>query len=105
VRCAAAAAALVAAALTADAGLIGWQDQVNVGTAPAFVETNISGATTRDIGALSGDKTYEFIVNARDAGASSRLTERLAFSLFVSFPSDATRVGVRTRGSACRVGV
>ena len=64
---------LLAAAPLAQAGLIEWQVHAHVGTPAAFVDTNISSPTTRDIGALSGDKTYEFIVNATNAGASSTL--------------------------------
>ena len=66
-------AALLSAAPAAHAGLIEWLGHVHTSTQPAFVDTNISSPTTRDIGALTGDKTYEFIVNASNAGNSSVL--------------------------------
>ncbi|MFC1806541.1 LamG-like jellyroll fold domain-containing protein [Planctomycetota bacterium] len=66
-------AVLFAAAPAAEAGLVDWLAEVGAGTPAEFVDTNIVGPTTRDIGALSGDKTYEFIVDASNAGGSSTL--------------------------------
>ncbi len=63
----------LAAMPAAEAGLAEWQAQVAAGTPAVFTDTNIAAPTTRNIGALAGDKTYEFIVNASDAGASSVL--------------------------------
>ncbi len=60
----------------ARAGLAEWQTEVSTGTANVFVDTNIAAPTTRNIGALAGDRTFEFLVNASDAGGSSCLISR-----------------------------
>lgn len=53
----------------ANAALVDWQDAVDAAGA-VFSEINIGGPTTRDIGVLTGAKTYEMIINAPDAGNS-----------------------------------
>ncbi len=56
----------------AQAGLTEWVSSVNSGTPPVFVATNIFTPSVVDIGAVSGDITYEFVVNgAERAGAGS----------------------------------
>lgn len=68
------ATALVAVtAGSASATLIDWQNQVASGTANVFIDTNVTLPTTRNIGSLTGDKTYELIVNGSNAGVSSTL--------------------------------
>lgn len=72
----AATSALVAWALTpspADAGLVQWLAKVNTGTPATFSATNVFTPSIVDIGALSGDITYEFIVNGGDRAAAGSL--------------------------------
>ena len=62
------AAALSALALLASreapAGLAEWQVAVAADTPAVFTDTSIAAPTTRDIGALPADRTYEFIVTS-----------------------------------------
>src|SRR5262245_15030787 len=66
---------LMASAPLSRAALSDWQSRVmGVGTAPAAtVFTLTSGAhpVVIDVGALAGDRTFEFIVNAGLGGVSS----------------------------------
>ncbi len=58
--------ALVAWGLTpssVDAGTIEWLEAVNAGPPPVFEATNVFTPSIVNIGALSGDITYEFVVN------------------------------------------
>jgi hypothetical protein len=57
----------------ARADLMQWQVEANAGTAPAFLGTNFATPTVVNIGSLSGDITYEFIVNGVDGSRSSAL--------------------------------
>lgn len=57
----------------AHADLSEWTNAVNAGTPPAFVGTNFTTPTLINIGSLSGDITYEFIVNGSDASNSAAL--------------------------------
>ncbi len=58
---------------SADAGLPQWLAEVNTGTPSTFVATNIFTPSIVNIGALSGDITYEFIVNGSDRAAAGSL--------------------------------
>jgi hypothetical protein len=66
---------LLASASFSQAALADWQNQVtSVGTTPAatvFSLTSGSSPVLTDVGALSGDRSFEFIVNAGLGGASS----------------------------------
>jgi hypothetical protein len=69
--------AWLASASLSHAALADWQNQVtSVGTTPAatvFGLTSGASPILTDVGALSGDRTFEFIVNAGLGGASSAL--------------------------------
>jgi hypothetical protein len=58
---------------SADAGLVQWAAEVDAGTPSTFVATNIFTPSIVNIGALSGDITYEFIVNGGDRAAAGSL--------------------------------
>lgn len=59
---------------SASANLIQWLAEVNSGSpAPVFVATNVFTPSIVDIGALSGDITYEFLVNGQDRAAAGSL--------------------------------
>lgn len=59
---------------SARADLNQWATEVNAGGPPNFLGTNITPIPgTVDLGAMSGDITYEFVVNANRVGASSAL--------------------------------
>ena len=77
VRRAAGVLALLACACVSRATLIDYQNAVTgAGTAPAATRfVTVSGAAPEmfNVGALSGDRTFEFIVNAGSGGASSAL--------------------------------
>lgn len=80
-RPALAVAALAASALmpaAATAGLADWGGQVGAGTPATFSATNIFTPSVVDIGALTGDITYEFIVNGKDRAAAGSLIGSLA---------------------------
>jgi hypothetical protein len=65
---------LLAGTSVSRATLTDYQTQVNVGTPPAATRfTTVSGTApvTVDTGSLSGDRTFEFIVNAGLGGMSS----------------------------------
>jgi hypothetical protein len=66
--------ALVASASVGHGTIVDWQNQVmNVGTAPAATYFNTVSGTAPillDVGALSGDRSFEFIVNADLGGVS-----------------------------------
>lgn len=68
-------AAWLASASLSQAALADWQNQVtSVGATPAatvFSLTSGSSPILTDVGALSGDRSFEFIVNAGLGGASS----------------------------------
>lgn len=67
-------AALLASASVADAGLNEFQNEVNSGTQPTATRfTTVSGTAPEliDVGALSGDMSFEFIANAGLGGISS----------------------------------
>lgn len=70
-------AALLAGTVVSYADFGAWQNEVsNVGTTPAailFTPTSGSAPTQVDVGALSGDRSFEFIVNAGVGGVSSAL--------------------------------
>jgi hypothetical protein len=57
----------------ANADVIQWLAQVNTGTPATFVATNVFTPSIVNIGALSGDITYEFIVNGGDRAAAGSL--------------------------------
>ena len=57
----------------ADAGLIQWTAAVNAGTPASFVATNVFTPSIVNIGPLSGDITYEFVVNGGDRAAAGSL--------------------------------
>jgi hypothetical protein len=63
---------------SADAGLIQWSAEVNAGTPASFVATNVFTPSVVNIGPLSGDITYEFIVNGGDRAAAGSLLGSLA---------------------------
>jgi len=67
--------AWLASASLSQAALADWQNQVtSVGTTPAatvFSLTSGSSPILTDVGALSGDRSFEFIVNAGLGGVSS----------------------------------
>jgi hypothetical protein len=68
--------ALLTAPENSTASLTTWQAEVGVGTAPAAtVFTTTSGASPVlvDVGALTGDRSFEFIYNAGIGGASQAL--------------------------------
>ena len=69
--------AWLASASFSQAALADWQNQVtSVGTTPAatvFSLTSGSSPILTDVGALSGDRSFEFIVNAGLGGVSSAL--------------------------------
>jgi hypothetical protein len=58
---------------TAAAGLTQWTAQVNAGTPPVVVQTNIFTPSLINIGPLSGNITYEFIVNGADRASAGSL--------------------------------
>jgi hypothetical protein len=58
---------------SADAALGQWTDAVNTGTPASFVATNIFTPSVVNIGALSGNITYEFVVNGGDRAAAGSL--------------------------------
>jgi hypothetical protein len=58
---------------SADAGLLQWTTAVNTGTPPTFVATSVFTPSVVNIGALSGDITYEFIVNGADRASAGSL--------------------------------
>jgi hypothetical protein len=67
-------ATLFAGVVAAEATLVDWQNQVMAGAQPSTtIFTTVSGTAPEliDVGPLSGDSTFEFIVNAGDAGLSS----------------------------------
>jgi hypothetical protein len=69
-------AALLAGAAGAEATTVEWQKEVNSGTQPAAtLFTTISGTAPLlfNVGTLSGDRSFEFIVNAGPGGLSSAL--------------------------------
>jgi MYXO-CTERM domain-containing protein len=71
-----AAAALAAATLipaSAAAGIFEWNAAVSAGSPATFTATNIFTPSIQNIGALSGDITYEFIVNGKDRAAAGSL--------------------------------
>lgn len=75
-RISAAALALAVFAQSANADLIGWQNQVtSSGTATATNFSTVTGATpmATNVGALSGARTFEFIVNSGSGGTSQTL--------------------------------
>jgi len=69
--------AWLASASLSQAALADWQNQVtSVGATPAatvFTLTSGTSPVLTDVGALSGDRSFEFIVNAGLGGASSAL--------------------------------
>jgi len=72
-------ATLLAGASVADAGLSDFQNEVNSGTPPVTtLFTTVSGSAPQliDVGALTGDRSFEFIVNAGLGGASSAFLGR-----------------------------
>jgi len=62
---------------SAEAGLTQWLAEVNAGTPATFVATDVFTPSIVDIGALSGDLTYEFIVNGADRAAAGSLVGSL----------------------------
>lgn len=58
---------------SADAGLTQWLAAVNTGTLPTSVATTVFTPSIVDIGTLSGDITYEFIVNGSDRATAGSL--------------------------------
>ena len=66
-------AAWILAPSSADAGLGQWTDAVNAGTPASFVATNVFTPSVANIGALSGNITYEFVVNGGDRAAAGSL--------------------------------
>lgn len=67
-------AALLAGVSAAEAGLGEFQTAVNTGTQPVATRfTTVSGTAPEliDVGALDGDRSFEFIANAGLAGISS----------------------------------
>ena len=66
---------LAVLAPAARADLNAWVTQVGTGTPAAFTTLNIAQPDSADIGVINGtaQATYEFVVNATDAGASSAL--------------------------------
>jgi hypothetical protein len=71
-RAAALAAAIVLPSV-ATAGIVEWGGAVNAGSPATFTATNVFTPSIVDIGALSGDITYEFIVNGKDRAAAGSL--------------------------------
>lgn len=67
------AAALTLASHAANATLNDWTSAVGTGTPASFVATNIFTPSVVNIGALSGNITYEFIVNGGDRAAAGSL--------------------------------
>jgi hypothetical protein len=63
---------------SAHAGLVQWVAQVNTGTPATFVATNVFTPSVVDIGTLSGDITYEFVVNGADRASAGSLIGSLA---------------------------
>lgn len=58
----------------AHADISQWVDAVNMGTPHTYLSTNIAPTPALvDIGALSGDVTYEFLVNGNQTGSSALL--------------------------------
>lgn len=65
---------LIATASGSQAALVQWQAAVNDGSAPAAtVFTTVSSAVLVDVGTLTGDRSFEFIVNATSGTPSSAL--------------------------------
>lgn len=75
-------AVTVAAGTSASAGLIDWQSAVSIGTPAGYTNLNITSPITANIGAYNettnGGISYEFIVNATNAGVSSALMGKIA---------------------------
>lgn len=59
--------------LSANAGLTQWITEVNSGTAATYVATDVFTPSIVDIGTLSGDITYEFIVNGAQRAIAGTL--------------------------------
>lgn len=62
----------------AQAGIAEWNGQVATGTAATFAANNVFTPSVQNIGSLSGDITYEFIVNGKDRAAAGSLIGSLA---------------------------
>jgi hypothetical protein len=68
--------ALVAGASASHATLLTWQSEVGAGTAPAstlFSTVDGAAPVTFNVGALAGDRSFEFIVNSGAGGDSQAL--------------------------------
>lgn len=76
-----AAAALAVALLlpaAARASLVQWTDALAAGTPVSYLATHIVTPSRADIGALTGDISYEFIVNGGDRAAAGSLLGSLS---------------------------
>ena len=94
------------AAFAADGGagsFTAWQAEVAAGTAAAATRNEPAGATdqvTLDVGPLTGDRTFEFIVNAGDAGPSGSVFGDAVQSLRFEQWNDTGTMGLTVYGVA-----